>query len=111
KRLCPSMAAVSPERYWFAGSNDSSPDVVYKNESATPDTIAGVNQDYTVANNHFVSEGRFISEGDVRSGSSVVVIGHSIGEALFPRADPIGKPVSISGRKYLVVGVMEKQGA
>jgi putative ABC transport system permease protein len=110
KRLCPSMAAVSPERYWFA-NNEASPDVIYKNQDATPDTIAGVNQDYCVANNHFVTEGRFISDGDVRSGSAVVVIGYSLMETLFPRIDPIGKEVSVSGRKYVVIGVMEKQGS
>jgi ABC-type antimicrobial peptide transport system, permease component len=112
KRLCPSMLAVSPERYWFSGSGGANvPDLVYKGLEATPDTIAGVNQDYTVANNHFVGEGRFISDGDVRSGAQVIVIGSSIGSTLFPRRDPIGKEVAISGRKFTVIGVMEKQGA
>jgi putative ABC transport system permease protein len=112
KRLCPSMLAVSPERYWFAnGGDNSAPDVLYKGRDATPDTVAGVTQDYPVANNHFVGEGRFISEGEVRSGASVAVIGYSIMESLFPRVDPLGKEVTISGRKYMVIGVMEKQGS
>jgi putative ABC transport system permease protein len=112
KRLCPSMLAVSPERYWFTGNGGVNvPDVIYKGHEATPDTLAGVNQDYTVANNHFVGEGRFISDGDVRSSTQVIVIGSSIGETLFPRSDPIGKEVAISGHKFTVIGVMEKQGA
>jgi len=111
KAQCPSMLAVSPERYWFSGNNNGAPDVIYKGSEATPDTIAGVTQDYTVANNHFVSEGRFISDGDVRSSSSVIVLGQSIVETLFPRSDPIGKEVTIAGRKFTVIGVMEKQGA
>ena len=112
KRLCPSMLAVSPERYWFTGNGGVNvPDVIYKGHEATPDTIGGVNQDYTVANNHFVGEGRFISDGDVRSSTQVIVIGSSIGETLFPRSDPIGKEVTISGHKFTVIGVMEKQGA
>jgi putative ABC transport system permease protein len=64
-----------------------------------------------LANNHFVGEGRFISDGDVRSGTQVIVIGSSIASTLFPRSDPIGKEVSISGHKFTVIGVMEKQGA
>jgi putative ABC transport system permease protein len=111
KRLCPSMLAVSPERYWFAGDQSGAPDVIYKGKEATPDTIAGVTQDYCVANNHFVGEGRFIGDGDVRSSTSVIVIGSGISDTLFPRVDPLGKEVTIAGRKFIVIGVMEKQGA
>src|SRR5512140_1512748 len=32
KELCPSMAAVSPERYWFSGNGSSVPDVIYRSE-------------------------------------------------------------------------------
>jgi putative ABC transport system permease protein len=111
KALCPSMLAVSPERYWFSGNNNGAPDVIYQGKEATPDTIAGITQDYPIANNHFVSEGRFISDGDVRANAPVIVLGSSIVDTLFPRSDPLGKEVTISGRKFTVVGVMEKQGA
>jgi putative ABC transport system permease protein len=112
RELCPSILAVSPERYWFAGSGaNGSPEVLYNGVEATPDTVGGVVGDYTVANNHYVSEGRFINDNDVRRGASVIVLGYGIMETLFPHTDPIGKEVVLSGRKYLVVGIMEKQGA
>ena len=111
KRLCPSMLAVSAERYWFSDGDSNVPDVIYKGHEATPDTIGGVVQDYAVANNHFVGEGRFISDGDVRASAPVMVIGSGIAETLFPRSDPIGKEVTVSGRKFSVIGVMEKQGS
>jgi putative ABC transport system permease protein len=111
KAQCPSMLAVSPERYWFNVSGVQAPDVIYKGQSATPDTVVGVSEDYSVANHHFVGEGRFISASDVLHAGTVTVIGFGIAEALFPRSDPVGKEVAISGRKYVVVGVMEKQGA
>jgi putative ABC transport system permease protein len=111
KRLCPSMAAVSPERYWFAGNGDKSPEVKYKGEVGTPDTVGGVTEDYAPANNHYVSEGRFIMEADVRHSAKVIVIGHGIADAIFPHVDPIGKEVLLSGRKFTVIGVMEAQGA
>jgi len=110
KQQCPSMLAVSPERYWFGGDG-ASLDVIYKGQQATPDTFGGVNQDYCVANNHYVAEGRFISDGDVRSNATVTVIGSGIADALFARADPLGKEVTVAGRKFTVIGVMEKQGA
>jgi len=111
KELCPGMLAVSPERYWFAGDNSGAPDVIYGSEQATPDTIVGVTEDYPVANNHYIGEGRFITADDVLHSAPVVVIGANTAEALFARRDPIGKDVTIRGRKYLVVGVMEKQGS
>jgi putative ABC transport system permease protein len=112
KRLCPSMKAVSPERYWFSGQDGVSvPDVKYGSKAATPDTIVGVNEDYPVGNNHFIAEGRFINDSDLRHFADVTVVGTSIVEALFPKVDPIGKKVLILGHSYEIVGVMEKQGS
>ena len=111
KAQAPSMLAVSPERYTFAGDGGVSIDTTYEGKEAQPDGLIGTTDDYPIANNHFVGEGRFFNEGDVRRSAQVTVVGHSIAEALFPRADPIGKWVTITGRKYMVVGVMEKQGS
>jgi putative ABC transport system permease protein len=110
KRLCPSMLAVSPERYTFSGEGPSI-DVTYNGEEATPDTLAGVTEDFTTANNHFVGEGRFIGAGDVLRSAPVMVIGRGVADSLFPHSDPVGKIVTLAGRKYQVIGVMEKQGA
>ena len=110
KRLCPSMLAVSPERYTYEGEGPSL-DVVYNGKTATPDLLAGVNEDYPAANNHHVGEGRFINEADVRRSAPVIVIGYNVADSLFPHSDPINKIVSLAGRKYSVIGVMEKQGA
>jgi len=109
KRLCPSMLAVSPERYHFSPDGQTLT-VQYKSEESTPDEMAGVTEDFTVANNHHVGEGRFINENDVRRQTSVLVIGYEVARTLFPNADPIGRFVTMAGRKYLVIGVMEQQG-
>ena len=111
KRLCPSMLAVSPERYWFAGDNSGAPDVIFGSTQATPDTVVGVTEDYPIANNHYIGEGRFITADDVLHSNPFIVVGSSIADTLFARRDPIGKEVTLRGRKYTVVGVMEKQGA
>lgn len=113
KRLIPSMLAVSPERYWFAGGDgdNGAPIVKYEGKEATPDLLVGVIEDYAAANNHFVSEGRFVNDGDQRHAAPVTVIGFVIAETLFPHTDPLGKKVNIGGRSYTVVGIMEAQGA
>jgi putative ABC transport system permease protein len=110
KELCPSMAAVSPERYWWSGGDGGAPDVVYEGRVGTPDTVVGVTEDYTIANNHFIGEGRFVTEADVRRSGAVMVLGAGVAESLFPYSDPISRVVTFSGRKYEVVGVLEKQG-
>jgi putative ABC transport system permease protein len=104
-----SMLAVSPERYTYEGEGPSL-DVSYGGKEATPDTLIGTTQDYPIANNHPIGEGRFINEGDVRRSAAVVVVGFNVAEALFPHTDPLGKTVTIAGRKYDIAGVMEKQG-
>jgi putative ABC transport system permease protein len=111
KELCPSIKAVSPERYWWSGGDQGAPDLMYNGKTGTPDTVVGVNQDYPIANNHFIGEGRFITDADIRRSAAAVVIGHSVAESLFPHSDPINKVITFSGRKYLVIGVMEKQGS
>src|SRR5690349_2081231 len=88
KELCPSMLAVSPERYWWSGGDGGAPDVIFGSEAATPDTVAGVNQDYPIANHHYIGEGRFISDGDVRRSGSVIVLGHGVADTLFAKRDP-----------------------
>jgi putative ABC transport system permease protein len=110
KRLSPSMLAVSPERYTYDGEGPSL-DITYNAKTATPDLLAGVTEDYPAANNHHVGEGRFFNEADVRRSAAVIVIGHNVADSLFPHSDPINKMVSLAGRKYAVIGVMEKQGA
>jgi putative ABC transport system permease protein len=110
KRLCPSMAAVSPERYHFS-PDGKEPVVVYGGNEANVDELAGVTEDYPIANNRAVGEGRFLNAGDVLRGASVVVIGAEVAKTLFPTSDPLSKIVAISGRKYVIVGVMEKQGS
>ena len=108
---CPSMLAVSPERYTYPGDGGNNIDVQYGGKEGSPDTLIGTTEAYSVANNHFVTEGRFISEHDVRRSAPVTVIGYELAKAVFPMSDPIGKVVTISGRKYIVIGVMEKQGS
>jgi putative ABC transport system permease protein len=111
KAMVPDMAAVSPERYWFAGNqNDPVPNPKWGGQEAQPDTIAGVNQDYSAANNQYVAEGRFITAFDVARASPVVVLGASVADALFVGIDPLGKRITIGGRNYTVVGVMEAKG-
>ena len=106
KASIPEMRAVSPERYlWNIDIH-----VKYRDAETTTPTIAGVAPDYSIANNHYVAYGRFITESDFQHASAVAIIGEDVRGALFAREDPLDKPVELNGVPYLVVGVLEKKG-
>ncbi len=57
-----------------------------------------------------VSRGRNITWNDVNSRSRVCVLGDSVRKQLFENhRDPIGNTVSISGYRYIVIGVMPEK--
>ena len=105
RRLCPSVAAVSPERYQYAT-------VVVKAEGheANNPVVGGAEADYPIANNHFVGEGRFFTEGEVAHHAPLTVLAPSIAETLFPHRDPLGRVVDIGGRQFTIIGITEKKG-
>jgi putative ABC transport system permease protein len=84
--------------------------VKYRDNETTTPVVAGVAPDYSVANNHYVSYGRFITESDFRHTSSVAVIGEDVRNILFPREDPLEKVVNFNGEEFMIIGVLEKKG-
>lgn len=58
-----------------------------------------------------IREGRFPTSEEVLSGRSIAIIGHEIATALFPNGEsPVGKEIKIKNLKYVVVGVIKKEG-
>jgi len=106
KAQIPEIRGVSPERYLW----DTDVSVKYRDRETTQPTVAGVWPDYSLANNHFVDQGRFITEADITHGAQVAVIGTDVQKALFPRESPLNKTVELNGLKYVVVGIMEEKG-
>ena len=59
-----------------------------------------------------LGQGRFFNAAESNSGSMVVVVGDEIANQLFgDAANAIGKEVRIYGRRFNVIGVLEKEGA
>jgi putative ABC transport system permease protein len=107
KRLSRLARAVSQERYLF---EDSPPVRAGRNE-ANGARVFGTNPDYAEANVHFVRDGRFLGDADVRLQAKVCVIGPDVADALFPLRDPIGRRLLVGAREYEVVGLFEKKGS
>jgi len=105
-RLAPSIAAVSPERYLWGGSK-----VKGNGKEANSPTVTGGNQNYLVCNNWTMQDGRNITDVDVQHGTDVAVVGADVVKSLFEGRDPLGQPITINGRRVLIVGVLEKKGS
>jgi putative ABC transport system permease protein len=107
KASIPEMRAVSPERYLW----NTNVHVRYRDAETTTPVVVGVAPDYSMANNHFVAYGRFVTESDFDHASNVAVIGEDVRGVLFAREDPLGKSIDFNGIQYTVIGVLEKKGA
>ncbi len=106
KRLASLAAAVSPERYLFER-------VVVRagQQEANNPILLGAAPDYSLANNHFIQDGRFFTDADLEHAAPVCVIGTDVADALFPHRDPIDREVTLNGRVYRVIGLFEKKGS
>jgi putative ABC transport system permease protein len=106
KRLSKLVAAVSQERYLFGGN------IVVRagREEANGPLILGTNPDYTLANTHFVDDGRFITDSDLNHRARVAVIGSDVANALFPHRDPVDQVITVNNVAYQVIGIFEHKG-
>jgi putative ABC transport system permease protein len=77
--------------------------------------VVGVTPEYESVRNFHIASGEFISQTQLDSRSSVIVLGVTVAQTLFPETDPIGETVRISafggtGTNARVIGVMEPKG-
>jgi putative ABC transport system permease protein len=90
---------------WWLDKN-----MTYGSNSYKQANLNSVSSNYGEVTNVVMQEGRFISDMDDLHRRDVIVLGINVYEALFPNLGPAtGKEVLMGGRKYEVVGVMEKR--
>src|SRR5262245_21766567 len=106
KRLSRHVAAVSTERYKFTDVN-----VRAGSAEANSPLLLAANPDYSLANNHFVQDGRWLIDADLKHSARVCVIGTYVAAALFPHRDAIDQELTVNGVAYRVVGLFEKKGS
>lgn len=86
--------------------------VKYEDNQVDNVPVAAVTDSYYNIEALKLDEGRFFNASESNSGSMVVVLGYEIANKLFGgSANAIGKKVRIYGRKFSVIGVLEKEGA
>ncbi len=55
-------------------------------------------------------QGRYFSPAEYHYGAPKILLGYKVAEELFANIDPIGREVKMAGRKYEVIGVIERAG-
>jgi putative ABC transport system permease protein len=63
------------------------------------------------AENWVIGEGRSFTEADMDGERSICVLGNTVATNLFPFSSAVGKHISVNNLDYMVVGVLEPNGA
>jgi putative ABC transport system permease protein len=73
--------------------------------------LVGGAQGYNTIYEVNLAEGRYFTSEEIDGGRNVAVIGHEVARALFPNGEtPIGQTIKVKNLKYMVVGVITKEG-
>jgi putative ABC transport system permease protein len=93
-------------------SNRNGVDIKHDNLTADTSTVHGCSSALADIKDFNIVDGRFFTESEERSQSTVAVIGDETRTVLFPDdSSPVGKTIKISGIDFTVVGVQEKLGS
>ncbi len=100
--FAPSVAGVAPE-LTLGGE-------VVAGRRNTVTQVYGVTPEYAPIREFTVASGQFITRAHLETNAQVAVLGSSVAEQLFGLRDPVGQPVRLNGRQFVVVGVLESKG-
>lgn len=72
--------------------------------------VVGVGDHFLPASRFEVSRGRFFTSNEIARSAMVAVLGQGIAHEVFADNDPIGEVVQIGKHRFMVIGVMQRQG-
>ncbi len=85
--------------------------IKYSGEETNPNiSVAGVTTEAFPNNDWTIAAGRAINNNDVERFNKVIILGADIVKKLFPTVSPLDQDVKVDGRKFRVIGVLEKKG-
>jgi len=70
--------------------------------------VAGVSPNMAEISPRDFESGRFVTQEEDQRAAHVVMLGHSVAEALFPEGNAVGGSLMMDGAEYTVVGVYAK---
>ncbi|MCH7785315.1 MAG: ABC transporter permease [Bacteroidetes bacterium] len=105
KRNLPNIEAIS------YSLNVPATSIRFEEKSVSNVEIGAVTHEYFDIEALQIANGRVFNESESISGTPIVILGDEIAENLFGSSDPIGKKVRFYGRKFIVIGVLKKEGS
>jgi putative ABC transport system permease protein len=91
------------------GGAGSAEVISYRGQQTTRVPILGVEENYQRLTMLPLTLGRFFTPAEVQRRRSVIILGQSPFQALFPNVDPIGKTVRVGLAQYEVIGIFDKR--
>lgn len=89
---------------------DAEREVSYLASTMEGASIVGVTHDYEAVFPVEIVNGRYFTHGESASGRNVAIIGDDVRKNLFDNLEPIGRQLTVWGRKLEVIGVLKRQG-
>ncbi len=83
--------------------------IEYQSKSMDNVSVNGVDEGYENLMDVEIEKGRFFNQSEMVNGGHQVVVASEVETNLFD-GDALGKEMKLMGRKYEVIGVLEKQG-
>jgi len=102
EKNCPAISDVSPEVR-------SSGQAVLGNQN-WPTTIYGVNNKYFNIKKYTIGRGRTFTETEIQTYAKVCLVGQTVVENLFGKADPIGQSIRFKNIPLLIIGILGEKG-
>jgi putative ABC transport system permease protein len=95
----------------FGMSAEQSVSVHYRAQVMDGVDLSGVTPNMAEISDLGVNEGRFFADFDDQRHTNVAFIGQDVRERFFRDIDAIGKPITLDGKPFTVIGVSEKKGS
>jgi len=99
------IARVAPQRSRTIGR------INYRGNKATTVDLTGSTPGFATTANISVDAGRFITSDDSLRKRPVCLIGGQVVDDLFPNEDPVGRRIDFEGKRFLIVGILERKGS
>ncbi len=71
-------------------------------------SLRGTNTSFFQNKTYEIKSGRYFSAREEETAQPVLVLGYYFAEEQFPGIDPVGKMMNLSGQRYRIIGVLDK---
>lgn len=83
--------------------------ITYEGKSSAVVKVQGTLPEFERADTRVVSEGRYFTKFENETKQDVCLMGSSVVDSFFPYNSAVGQAIEIGGRKFRVIGVLEKR--